>query len=60
MPNYTITSKREIFYSFDIEAESEAEAVEEMNRIELTKDLEEYAFSWFPLEITDIEEEEAN
>jgi len=38
MPNYTITSKREIFYSFDIEAESEKQALEKMLQIELTKD----------------------
>ena len=59
MPNYTITSKRETFYSFDIEADSEEQALEKMLQIELTKDLEEYAYEWFPLELIDVEEEEA-
>ena len=59
MPLYRIAAIRETHYEFDIEAKSEAEAIEEMNRLELTKDVENYAFDWFPLEITDIEEEEA-
>jgi hypothetical protein len=29
-----------------------------MNRIELNEDVEEYAYDWYPLEISDIEEEE--
>jgi len=59
MPLYRITATRETHYEFDIEAKSEAEAIEEMNRRELSEDVEEYAYDWFPLEITDIEEEEA-
>ncbi len=59
MPLYRITATRETHYEFDIEAGSEAEAIEEMNRRELSQNVEEYAYDWFPLEITDIEEEEA-
>jgi hypothetical protein len=59
MPLYRITATRETHYEFDIEANSEAEAIEEMNRRELSENVEEYAYDWFPLEITDIEEEEA-
>jgi hypothetical protein len=58
MPLYNITASREIYYEFEIEAESEAQAIEEMNRIELSENVEEYAYDWFPLEVTDIEEEE--
>jgi hypothetical protein len=58
MPLYSITASREIYYEFEIEAESEAQAIEEMNRIELSENVEEYAYDWFPLEVTDIEEEE--
>ena len=58
MPLYTITAKRETQYEFSIEAEDEASAIAEMNRIELNEDVEEYAYDWYPLEISDIEEEE--
>jgi hypothetical protein len=59
MPLYRITATRETLYEFDIEAETEAQALEEMNRIEIAEDVEEYAYDWYPLEVTDIEEEEA-
>jgi hypothetical protein len=58
MPLYTIIAKRETIYEFNFEAGSEEEAIEEMNRIELNEDIEEYAYDWYPLEVTDIEEEE--
>ena len=58
MPLYTITATRETHYEFSIEADTEAQALEEMNRIELTENVEDYAYDWYPLEITDIEEEE--
>lgn len=56
MPKYNIIAKRETFYEFDIEANSEQEAIEEMNRIEIAEDVEEYAYDWFPLDVTSIEE----
>ncbi len=58
MPLYTIIAMREVHYEFNIEAEDEASAIEEINRIELSEDVEEYAYDWYPLEITEIEEEE--
>ena len=58
MTLYTIIASRETIYEFNIEADSEAEAIEEMNRIELNEDVEEYAYDWYPLEITEINEEE--
>jgi hypothetical protein len=58
MPLYTIIAMREVHYEFNIEAEDEASAIEEINRIELNEDVEEYAYDWYPLEITEIEEEE--
>jgi hypothetical protein len=58
MPQYKISAKRETYYDFEIEADSEAEALEEINRIELTEDVEDYAIDWYPLEITEIDEEE--
>ena len=58
MPHYTVIASREVHYEFSIEAEDEASAIEEINRIELNEDVEEYAYDWYPLEITEIEEEE--
>lgn len=58
MPLYTIIATRETQYEFSIEADSEAEAIAEVNRIELEEDIETYAYDWYPLEISDIEEEE--
>jgi hypothetical protein len=56
MPLYTIIAKRETIYEFNFEAEDEASAIAEINRIELTEDVEEYAYDWYPLEVTEIEE----
>ena len=58
MPLYTIIAKRETLYEFNFEADSEEEAIAEMNRIELNDDVEEYAYDWYPLEVEEINEEE--
>lgn len=58
MPLYTIIASRETIYEFNIHADDEAQAIEEMNRIELNEDVEEYAYDWYPLEVTEINEEE--
>jgi len=57
MPKYTILAKREIRYEFILEAESEEEALEEINRIEISEDVEEYAYSWNALEVESTEVE---
>jgi hypothetical protein len=59
MPLYTITASRETFYEFQIEAESEGEAITEANRIEVRENVEDYAYDWMPLEIIDVTEDEA-
>lgn len=58
MPLYTIQASRETYYEFQIEAEDQEAAEAEVSRIELEEDVEAYAYDWFPLEITDVEEEE--
>ena len=58
MPRYTIIAKRETLYEFNFEAEDEASAIEEMNRIELSEDVEEYAYDLYPLEVEEVNEEE--
>jgi hypothetical protein len=55
MPVYEIVATRETYYEFSIEAEDEAAALAEVERIELNEDVEEYAFDWYPLEITDVQ-----
>jgi len=57
MPLYKITAKRETFYEFEIEAENEKDALDEVERIELNEDVETYAVDWYPLELDEIEEE---
>jgi len=47
------------YYEFNIEADSEQEAIDEVRRIENTQSVDDYIDGWAPLEITDIEEEEA-
>ena len=56
MPLFDITATRETIYEFSIEADTEEEALAEVNRIELEEDIESYAYDWYPLEVTDIEE----
>ena len=56
MPLYSITAKREIFYEFKIEAESEKDALDEVERIELNGDVESYASDDFPLELLEVQE----
>jgi len=59
MTKYVILAKRETLYEFQIEADSENEALTEMERIELRENVEDYAYDWYPLEVTEVEEEEA-
>mgnify|MGYP000014554649 CR=1 FL=1 len=56
MPKYIITASREIFYEFEIEAESEGPAITEVKRIESDENFESYAYEWSPLEIIDVTE----
>ena len=58
MTTYRIIAKRETWYEFPIEANSEQEAIEKMNNIEIVAHSEEYAYDWFPLEVQEIQEEE--
>ena len=57
MPKYNIIASRKTYYEFSIEADTEAQALEEMNRIELSENAEDYAYDWYPLEVDEIGEE---
>jgi hypothetical protein len=58
MPKYTITATRETYYEFEIEAEDEASAEDQVRQLELAGEVENYAYDWYPLEIDSIDEEE--
>jgi len=58
MPLFRIEATRETVYEFEIEAETEEEAEDQVRQIELTDDIETYAIDWYPLEVQSIEEEE--
>jgi hypothetical protein len=59
MTMYKILAKRETLYEFEIEADSEDEAILIMDNIQLTEDVENYAYDWYPIEVDEIEEIEA-
>jgi hypothetical protein len=58
MPIFKIEATRETVYEFEIEAETMEEAEDQIRQIELTDEVENYAYDWYPLDITSIEEEE--
>lgn len=58
MTKYKIMATRETYYEFEIEAETENQAIEIMENIEIQGDVENYAYDWYPLEVTEIEEEQ--
>ncbi len=58
MTLYKIYAKQETYFEFDIEADSEGEALEKMSDIEIQGDAQNYAVDWYPIEVTDIEEED--
>ena len=58
MTTYKVLASRETYYEFEIEADSEEQANNIVKDIELTEDIEKYAYDWYPLEIDEIAEEE--
>ena len=56
MPKYMINAYRETYYSFEVEADSVDSAIEQMKVIELTENVEDYAYDWYPLEVDEINE----
>jgi hypothetical protein len=58
MPLYTILATREIKFEFPIQADSEAEAIEKMELIDISQDENEYAYEYSAFKVTDIEIEE--
>jgi hypothetical protein len=58
MTKYTVTATRETYYEFEIEAEDEMAAEDQVRQLEIEDDIETYAYDWYPLEIQSVEEEE--
>ena len=58
MTKYKIMATRETYYEFEIEADTQNQAIEIMENIETQGDVENYAYDWYPLEVTEIEEVE--
>lgn len=58
MPLYTIIAKRETLYEFNFVADNEDEAMSEVERIEITDEVEDYAYDWTSLKIDEITESE--
>ena len=56
MTKYMINAYREIYYSFEVEADNVDNAIEQMRSIELTENVEAYAYDWYPLEVDEINE----
>ena len=56
MTKYMINAYREIYYSFEVEADNVDKAIEQMRTIELTENVEDYAYDWYPLERDEITE----
>ena len=56
MTKYMINAYREIYYSFEVEADNVDKAIEQMRTIELTENVEDYDYDWYPLELDEITE----
>jgi hypothetical protein len=56
MPLFKVIAKRETFYEFVFDAENPESAVEMMNELQLSEEVEDYAYDWWPLTIESINE----
>jgi hypothetical protein len=55
MPQFTIFATRETKYEFPIDADTEAEAMEKMELIDISQDADEYAYEYSAFTVTAIE-----
>jgi len=56
MPKYTINASRKIHYLFEVEANNTNEAIDEMNRIEISENAEDFSFEWEAFDVAEIKE----
>ena len=55
LTKYTILAKRETYYEFPIEADSEQEAIDKMRNIDDVADVDDYAYDFSALVVSSIE-----
>jgi hypothetical protein len=56
MTKYTINASRKIHYLFEVEANNANEAIDEMNRIDISENAEDFSFEWEAFDIAEIKE----
>jgi tRNA A58 N-methylase Trm61 len=55
MPKYKILASREVFYEFEIEADSKEVAEENLKELVQKEQIDKFAYDWAPLEVFDNE-----
>jgi hypothetical protein len=55
MPKYKILASREVFYEFEIEADSKEAAEENVKELVQKQQIDKFAYDWAPLEVFDNE-----
>ncbi len=55
MPKYKILASREVFYEFEIEADSKEAAEENVMELVQKQQIDKFAYDWAPLEVFDNE-----
>jgi hypothetical protein len=55
MPKYKILASREVFYEFEIEADSKEAAEENLKELVQKEQIDKFAYDWAPLEVFDNE-----
>jgi hypothetical protein len=55
MPKYKILASREVFYEFEIEADSKEAAEENLKELVQKEQMDKFAYDWAPLEVFDNE-----
>lgn len=55
MPKFKLLASREVFYEFEIEAESKEAAEENLRELVEKEQIDTYAYDWAPLEVFDNE-----
>jgi hypothetical protein len=55
MPKFKILASREVFYEFEIEADSNEAAEENLKELLQKEQIDKFAYDWAPLEVFDNE-----
>jgi hypothetical protein len=55
MPKFKILASREVFYEFEIDADSKEAAEENLKELVQKEQIDKFAYDWAPLEVFDNE-----